>query len=114
LGLKGNEVPEPNCVAADGVRFPAKYPVLHVRRSGDKVFVIYDYMAFPREFSARNLFAYNLQGVELWRADDIGMGATDAYVGFEPGEPLIAYNFAGYACRIDEESGRVLSTDFTK
>lgn len=96
------------------LKFSAKFPVAQIRRSGERVFVIYDYMAFPKEQPARNLFAYDLNGNELWRADDIGMGGTDAYVGFHSDSPLAVYNFAGYLCRIDEESGRVLKADFTK
>jgi hypothetical protein len=109
-----NAANETQCVIFPGGQFRAEHRVHQARRSGEKVFVIYDWMAFPTDKPARNLIAYDLTGNRLWVAEDLGMGDADGYVGFESPMPLIVYNFAGYACMIDEESGRVLGSRFTK
>ena len=88
--------------------------MLEALGDGEKVFVLYDYMAFPRDMPARNLFAYDLRGKQLWRAEDIGEGATDAYTQFIRCDPLLVSNFAGYECEIDLETGKVLGTRWTK
>ena len=92
----------------------ARWRVLDAVEAGGKVFVIYDYRAFPRGVPARNLFAYDPQGKQLWRAQDIGEGATDAYTQFIGRDPHLVSNFAGYACEIDLETGKVLGTRWTK
>ena len=93
----------------------AEYPVLEIREIGELVVVVYDYMAFPRGQPARNLFAYSTTSGQLaWRADDIGMGATDAYTNILSEQPLVVGNFAGYNCTIDLRSGRVVTKAFTK
>lgn len=73
-------------VENDRIIFPgglleAQYPVLDARYIGEQVIVVYDYMEFPKSEPARNLFSYNAEGELLWRAEDIGQGATDAYTG---------------------------------
>lgn len=108
LALEGGHI-----VTSAG-RFKARWEVLEAVEDGGKVFVIYDYMAFPRGEPARNLFAYDLKGKELWRAGDIGAGATDAFTQFAGESPARVSNFAGYECEIDLETGKVLGTRWTK
>ena len=103
-----------NWVEGNGVRFQGSYPVLAASLVGDRVLVVYDWMAFPRDSPSRNLFCYDRTGRMLWRAEDIGQGATDAYTSVIGGDPLTVGNFAGYKCLIDEGTGRVLNTGFTK
>ncbi len=94
---------------------PAPYPVLETREIGSLVVVVYDYMSFPEGEPARNLFAYSAKtGVEVWRADDIGLGQTDAYTNIISETPLIVGNFAGYSCWVDLATGTVVSKVFTK
>jgi hypothetical protein len=71
-------------------------------------------MAFDRTRPARNLFCYDRSGHMLWRAPDIGLGATDAYTAVTIEQPLQVGNYAGFSCRIDEGTGEVLSKCFTK
>ncbi|PHH40229.1 hypothetical protein [Pseudomonas putida] len=97
-----------------GISFEAKYPVLQASLINERVIVTFDWMAFERDIPARNLFCYDRSGNLLWRAPDIGMGAVDAYTGVTSDEPLWVGNFAGFSCRIDEASGQVLETRFTK
>ena len=103
-----------NWVKGAGVLFEGSYPVLEASLIGNRVLVIYDWMAFDRNGPAKNLFCYDRSGQLLWRAEDIGHGATDAYTGIIAEEPLSVGNFAGFACRIDEQTGKVLGTCFTK
>jgi len=91
------------------------YHVLDAREIGDVVVVIFDYMEFPRDLPARNLFGYaGKTGKLLWRAADIGMGAADAYTNIISESPLLVGNFAGFNCTIDTTSGQILGNKFTK
>lgn len=101
-------------IEGPGVRFRAKHPVLAAHLIGERVVVLYDYAAFPKNASARNLFCYDVAGNQIWRAPDIGMGATDGYTNVTSENPLWVGNFAGFNCRIDEPSGEVLEKRFTK
>jgi hypothetical protein len=91
------------------------YPVLEAREIGRLVVVVYDYMSFPQDKPARNLFAYDRHtGEEEWRAQDIGLGQTDAYTKILSDAPLLVGNFASYICRVDPRNGRVIEKEFTK
>jgi hypothetical protein len=101
-------------IEGPGFRFRAAHPVLEAHLVGNRVLVVYDYMAFERGAPARNLYCYALTGEELWRAEDIGMGPTDAYTNVVREEPVWVGNFAGFDCRIDLANGRVAEKRFTK
>lgn len=101
-------------VNAPGGSIEVGYPVIDARQVGDMVVVLCDWMAFPKGGPARNLFAYGLTGEALWRAEDIGMGEVDAYTGITSEHPLVAFNYACFACTIDQKSGEVTSKQFTK
>lgn len=90
------------------------FPVLDARLVADTVLVLCDWMAFPKGMPARNLFAYSLAGEPLWRVRDIGMGAFDAYTDITSESPLVAFNYACFACTIDPNTGEVTSKRFTK
>lgn len=102
------------CVRHFAGQIETAHPVLDARQIGSVVVVLYDYMEFPAEDPAKNLFAYALNGQLLWRAEDIGQGQTDGYTNIISEEPLVVGNFAGFNCRIDLETGHVLSKEFTK
>jgi hypothetical protein len=98
-----------------GGAVPALHPVLEAREIGPLVVVVYDYMAFPRGAPSRNLFAYSTKSGQLvWRAEDIGAGATDGYTNIISEQPLVVGNFACFNCEIDLNSGKVLTKVFTK
>lgn len=101
-------------IFGDGISFEGEYPALQAVMINERVMVTFDWMAFARDVPARNLFCYDRSGNLLWRAPDIGRGAVDAYTGVTNEEPLWVGNFAGVSCRIDEASGQVLETRFTK
>jgi hypothetical protein len=96
------------------VRIRATHPVHAAHLVGDHVLVVYDWMAFKRDAPARNLYCYDLSGQELWRAEDIEMGAADAYTSITREDPLWVGNFAGFDCRIDAATGKVVEKCFTK
>jgi hypothetical protein len=95
-------------------QFEVEHPIVDARELGGTVLVLCDYMSFPGDRPARNLFAYNHRGEVLWRAEDIGCGSTDAYANIQSEDPLVVGNFAGYECKIDLTSGRVTASRFTK
>lgn len=101
-------------IQGPGFRIQAAHPVLEAHLIGNRVLVVYDYMAFARDAPARNLYCYAPSGEELWRAEDIGMGATDAYTNVLREEPVWVGNFAGFDCRIELANGKVSEKRFTK
>ena len=94
--------------------FKTTKPVLEWRRIGDKILVIYDYMDFPKNAPARNLFAYTESGELLWQGEAFSTLSTDASVSIISEIPLVVSNFAGYAVTYDIETGRVVDARFTK
>ena len=88
--------------------------VLQARRMDDRIFVIFDYMAYPKGRPAQNLIAYDLEQNELWSAKNPTDMPTDAFVNFCSGDSLRVSNFAGYICTIDPKDGSVLDSTFTK
>lgn len=108
LTISGDEI------VCSGGRIKAPYPIFEAREIDGSVLVLYDYMAFPRGEPARNLFAYDLSGNPIWRAEDIGFGTTDAYTNIISETPLVVGNFAGFTCVIDTQTGKIIETTFTK
>lgn len=101
-------------IQGPGLRIRAAHPVLEAHLVGNSVLVLYDWMAFGRDAPARNLYCYSLTGEELWRAEDIRMGPTDAYTNVIREDPFWVGNFAGCDCRIDLANGKVAEILFTK
>lgn len=103
-----------NWIEGDGVRFKGTHTVLEAVLLQERVLVTYDWMSFERGAAARNLFCYDKSGALIWRAEHIGMGDVDAYTGVLKESPLWVGNFAGFSCRIDEGTGKVIEKSFTK
>jgi hypothetical protein len=105
-----------NRVELEGGHLDLPLRVIEAIRHGERVLVVHDWMAYPRGLPAPNLVAYATDGRQLWTAENLerGIGETDAYVGFLTEEPLWVANFAGFRCRIDPETGRLLESEFTK
>lgn len=101
-------------VQFQGGSIPAKYPVLDAREIDGKIIVIYDYMEFPKNEPARNMFAYSKLGSEIWRAEGINMGATDAYTNVLSEFPFKVGNFSSFSVCLDINTGRVIDKEFTK
>ncbi len=80
-----------------------------------RVFVVFDYMAYPSGRPANNLVAYDLSGNELWVVGEHPIDdATAAYVNVIAVAPLTVGNFAGFNCVVDPSTGALLSSQFTK
>jgi hypothetical protein len=88
--------------------------VLQARRLGDRVLIIFDYMAYAQGKPAANLVAYDLHQKELWVGENPDQSATAAYVNFISDDPLKAWNFACYVCTLDPQNGKILQSQFTK
>jgi hypothetical protein len=89
-------------------------PVLEACAIESRVVVVFDYMSFPRHEQAKNLVAYDLNRNLLWVAEHPTTEAADTYVNIVEENPLKAWNFAGYVCEIDIETGKLLRAEFTK
>lgn len=89
-------------------------PPLDAVQVDDKIIVVHDYMAYPPRVAAPNLVAYNVDGEQLWVAENPGAGAADAYTNVLSESPLRVHNFAGYLCTIDPMNGKLLRSEFIK
>ncbi|OVE78134.1 hypothetical protein BVX99_00550 [bacterium F16] len=94
--------------------FKTEKRVLDWCKIGSIYLVIYDYMSFPKDAPARNLFAHSETGDVLWRGEAFSELSTDASVNIISEVPLVVGNFAGYAVTFGLEDGKVLETKFTK
>ena len=103
-----------DCIVHSHGRIKATHPVFEAREIEGRILVLYDYMAFPRGEPSRNLFAYDSTGKQLWRAEDIGAGATDGYTVIISEAPLVVGNFACFDCTLDINTGKVVEKTFTK
>ena len=91
-------------------------PIMDARQIDQRIFVLFDYMTYPKSGSSNNLEAYDLNGNLLWVVSEHPMpGATAAYTNFiDSPNKLIVGNFAGFTCQIDTETGKLLDSQFTK
>ena len=94
--------------------FKTELDVLDWRELAGRFLVIYDYMQFPKNPPARNLFAHAADGTELWRAEPISTESADAYTNFISESPLVVGNFIGFNVTIDPQTGKVVDKVFTK
>lgn len=91
------------------------YPVRDARRIGERIVVIYDYMAvLPQGRSFANLEAFDETGRKLWTAENPTTWDNDAYIDFMSEVPLVVSNWTAVNCTIDPETGKILGTLFTK
>jgi hypothetical protein len=101
-------------VTVAGSTWRVPYPVAQAVLVGDRVLVLYDYMAGPRHRQFQNLEAFTLDGVRLWTAEHPTSTTADAYVSITSVSPLRVSSIASYDCTLDEQSGRLLQSEFTK
>jgi hypothetical protein len=101
-------------VTVAGRTWRVPFPVAQAVLAGDRVLVLYDYMTGPRHRQFQNLEAFTLEGVRLWTAEHPTSTTADVYVSITSVSPLRVSSFASYDCTLDEESGRLLRSEFTK
>jgi hypothetical protein len=92
----------------------APWPVRQAATVGDRVVLLYDYMAAPTDRQFRNLEAFTVSGERLWTAEHPTSEPADCYVEILATDPLIIWDFAGYRCTIDPSNGRLIDAEFTK
>jgi hypothetical protein len=62
----------------------------------------------------RNLVAITNAGEEIWHAELPTNQNADVYTAIYSREPLLAFSWTSFQCRIDETTGRLLSKEFLK
>ena len=77
---------------------------------------LFDWMDYPKDQATRNVEAYDHHGKRLWVIESLGENpATDYYTDISSEDDKIhAFNFQCYDCIIDEETGKILDSYFTK
>ena len=101
-------------VSVAGHTWRAPWPVKQAAVLGERVVLLYDYMAAPQGRQFRNLQAFTFGGEPLWTAEHPTSEAVDAYVEILSTDPLIIWDFAGYRCTIDPSNGRLVDAEFAK
>lgn len=77
---------------------------------------LYNWMDYPKGAPARNVEAFDENGNLLWVIEQLGGNtATDCYTNISSinGE-IHAFNFQCFDCIVDEKTGKILSSKFTK
>ena len=62
----------------------------------------------------KNLLGFDNKGSKLWEADLPTSKISDVYWRVKQKQPLIVSSFSSYECEIDEDTGRVISSEFYK
>ena len=101
-------------VTVAGRTWRVPYPVAQAVLAGERVLVLYDYMAGPHHRQFQNLEAFTLDGLRLWTAEHPTSTTEDAYVTITSVSPLRATSYASYDCLLDVATGRLLESAFTK
>ena len=71
-------------------------------------------MSEPKFRQFQNLESFTPAGDKVWTAEPPNTGSTATYVGFNSIDPLIAVSFSCWACKIDMNTGKIVSKEFTK
>lgn len=93
------------------------WPVRQVAYHGGRVLVLYDPMARDPNEHFPNIEAFTPSGAKLWVAEHPVRDAADSYLSLSVGTDLSRFSarsFAGYLCRLDAETGRLVEAEFTK
>jgi len=99
----------------DELELVLEHPISVAVTDGERAFVIFDYMAFPPEYQAKNLVCFNNAGREIWCAENPLHQSSSAYANFVEVSPqLVVGNFAGWEMCINKDSGKVQGLKWTK
>lgn len=107
----------------DGRTFELPYAIQEAFSLGEKVIVLLDtndYLKDPNYSKERrrgdnplkNLFALADDGSVMWEAEF--PEEADCYYEIVSKTPLVAYSFSSYKCKIDPNTGKILSKEFLK
>ena len=99
----------------DGVTHVLDRRIIAAATDGDRVFILFDYMSYPKDKPALNLAAFGRTGHLLWTVDRSPIDSPEAcYVNIISVTPLVVGNFAGFDCAVDTTTGALLEATFTK
>ena len=95
------------------------HSILDAEESGENVFVVYDYMEYPKGTPANNLVCLDKNGNELWIAKNPTNQSNDGYTNFSRTTTsksgfIAVNNFAGYLCQVNINNGELGNVLFTK
>jgi hypothetical protein len=99
-------------VEVGGNKWSVDRPILDGRAIGGRVILILD--PLPGSAPARNVRAYSLTGQWLWTAEHPTDWPSDCYMNFMAGDGVVLNDFAGFTCRIDPETGRLIEALFER
>ena len=106
---------EKNLLRIDDAEYALDMPIIDAATDGTRVYVVFDYMAFPKNLPAANLVAFDSSGRRLWTVAEQPIDhPTAAYTCITQLDPLTVGNFAGFSCVIDAASGKLIESEFTK
>lgn len=104
-----------NILRIDNVEYVLDMPIIDAATDGSRVYVVFDYMAFPKDQQAANLVALDFCARRLWTVAEQPIDdPTAAYTKITRIDPLTVGNFAGFSCVIDCASGKLVESEFTK
>ena len=93
----------------DGVQHVLDRRIISAATDGQRVFVVFDYMSYPRDRAALNLVALDQNAKLIWTVTE---QPTDspiaAYVNIISVAPLTVGNWAAYDCVLDAQSGALI------
>jgi len=77
---------------------------------------LFNWMDYPKGQAAQNVEAFDERGNRLWVIESLGGNSlTDFYTNISSKDGEIhAFNFQCYDSVIDEDTGKILSSSFTK
>jgi hypothetical protein len=92
----------------------ANFPL--IVRHKELVLKLYNWMDYPPGKAMRNVEAFDLLGSKLWEIEALGGYAeSNFYTSISSTDGGIhAFNFQCHDCVIDEITGKILSSSFTK
>jgi len=111
LNIRFNE----SVLSVDDTEHVLNFPIIDAATDGDRVYVVFDYMAYPKNLPAENFSAYDKHGRRLWTVSGNPIDQPNAaYTNIINLKPLTVGNFAGFSCEIDESTGELKKSHFTK
>ena len=106
---------EKSVLRIDDAEHVLDLPIIDAASDGMRVYIVFDYMAFPKNQPTNNLVAVDANGRRLWTVAEQPVDhPTAAYTNIIRTDPLTVGNFAGFMCVIDRVSGKLVQSEFTK
>ena len=99
----------------NGVEHELERPVISSATDGERVFVVFDYMTYPKNSPAFNLVALDKDANLLWTVAEHPISSPiAAYVNIINVSPLTVSSWTSYNCILDAKTGSLISSRFTK